>query len=88
MSLAMAAGYLAWPDSAKAWQANPRRKLYAAVLNQAIATGDIAGAIKTHGRGLEKNEAGILLSLTPQELAVLGSFRARLGKLGVLVRDQ
>lgn len=86
--LAVAAGFLMLPGAMAVAQGNARRKLYAAVLNSAIATRDIRGAVKSMGRGPTREEANVLMTLTLEELVALGGFRARMNKLGLLVPNR
>ena len=88
--LAAAAGFLLAPGAVTEVlaQKNPKRKLYAQILNEAIASRDIRGAVERQRKFLDQRETAVFNSLTPDELAVLGSFRGRMARLGVLVAAQ
>ncbi|HEU5219574.1 MAG TPA: hypothetical protein VFU23_13020 [Gemmatimonadales bacterium] len=85
LRLAAAAGFLLVPGAASALVAQKeRRKLYAQILNAAIASRDIGAAVQAQRKGLTRQEVQVFLSLTPDELVTLGSFRSKMAKLGVL----
>lgn len=56
----------------------PRRQIVIQVLNDAVMTKNMSGAIEKYGKSLTPEEKGILLSLSPAELAALQSARGKL----------
>jgi hypothetical protein len=72
-------------DPAVAAQPNPKHRMFALILNESIETKNIRAAIDRNGKSLTPREKEILLSLSPTELGVLGSFRKKLSRLGVIV---
>lgn len=65
-------------------QRDPKHKIFARILNEAIETRSIGAAVERNGKSLAPAEKQILLSLSPAELETLGSLRRKLGKLGVI----
>lgn len=62
-----------------------KRQILIQVLNGAAGTGDMGGAIERYSKYLDDSDRKVLLSITPEELGYLGSFRRKLARLGVLV---
>ncbi|MHB8883055.1 MAG: twin-arginine translocation signal domain-containing protein [Thermodesulfovibrionales bacterium] len=83
---ALAGAYLllspASSGAAAQW-GNQRNQAVVQVLNDAVRTSDMKGAIQRHGKALSREDRNVLLSLSPAELAALSSFRRRLVNLGV-----
>ena len=61
--------------------------MFAQILNEAIETGDMQAALNRQGKLVYPKERQILLSLTPQELKYLSSFRRKLAQLGVVAPE-
>jgi hypothetical protein len=86
LGLAVAAGYAVVPGAVTRAMAqrNPKRRLYAQILNEAIASRDMQAAIGRQRKFLSQQEMDVFMSLTPDELGTLRNFRARMQKMGVL----